>query len=251
MTDKKFVSFYSGSYVCPFCDFSIPLSDENYSKYLVGNNHVRKFQQQITSSGNAGYQSARTPVIPDEEFIIELKRCTNSECKKTTISVEGRGADTKGLQLIINPLGPARSFPDYIPKSILQDYREACAIVDLSPKASGTLSRRCLQSIIRDYWDIKNKNTLFDEIQAVKPKVSSEVWEAMDHLRKLGNIGAHSEKNINVIVDITSEEAKILIKFIEYLIEISYIERYKTQQIFHSIGEISQQKQSEKKATLD
>lgn len=251
MANKKLISFKNESFICPFCNFSIPLSDQNYSKYEVSNHHVREYRPQVVSGGNAGFQSYRTPIIPDEELLIELKMCTNSECTKTTITIEGRGADTKGLHLSINPLGPARSFPDYIPESIRQDYQEACAIVDLSPKASGTLSRRCLQSIIRDFWDIKNKNTLFDEIQEVKPQVSPEVWEAMDHLRKLGNIGAHSEKNINVIIDITSEEAKILIKFIEYLIEMSYLERYKTEQIFHSIGEISQQKQSEKKITRD
>jgi len=34
-------------------------------------------------------------------------------------------------------------------------------------------------------------------------------WEAIDAVRKLGNIGAHMEKDINVIVDVDPEEAEL------------------------------------------
>ena len=52
------------------------------------------------------------------------------------------------------PISDAIIFPEYIPAQIRQDYGESCKIVSLSPKAFATLSRRCLQEIIRDFWSI-------------------------------------------------------------------------------------------------
>lgn len=65
------------------------------------------------------------------------------------------------------PSSISRVFPDYIPLAIRQDYEEACNIKELSPKSSATLARRCLQIIIRDFWNIKNKRNLNEEIDAL------------------------------------------------------------------------------------
>jgi hypothetical protein len=36
-------------------------------------------------------------------------------------------------------------YADYIPEVLIKDYGEASGIIQLRPKASATLSRRCLQ----------------------------------------------------------------------------------------------------------
>jgi Domain of unknown function (DUF4145) len=115
--------------------------------------------------------------------------------------------------------------PDYVPAPIVADYKEACLIADLSPKASATLSRRCLQGMIRDFWGI-SKARLVDEIDAIKDKVDDLAWNAIDGLRKMGNIGAHMEKDINVIVDVDPDEAKLLIGLIETLVDDWYVMRH-------------------------
>gem|GEM_PF-3019389 len=99
------------------------------------------------------------------------------------------------------PPSNAKVFPDYIPKPLIDDYTEACLIKDASPKASATLSRRCLQGIIRDFWEVKPAR-LVDEIEAIKDKTDHLTWEAIDTVRKVGNIGAHMEKDINLIVEV-------------------------------------------------
>ena len=132
--------------------------------------------------------------------------------------------------------------PNYIPEAIKNDYREACAILELSPKASATLSRRCMQGIIRDFWKI-SKGTLAQEINEIKDKVDPSTWKALNNLRQIGNIGAHMEKDINTIVDIDQDEAKILIKFIEYLIKTWYINRYEQETMLQDIKKINQEKQ--------
>lgn len=66
---------------------------------------------------------------------------------------------------------------------------------------------------------------LVDEIEAVRDKTDPTTWEAIDAVRKIGNIGAHMEKDINVIVDVEPRESELLIKLIETLIDDWYIAR--------------------------
>jgi hypothetical protein len=131
----------------------------------------------------------------------------------------------KGLELWhLVPDSRAKSFPSYIPAAILEDYREACQIREASPKASATLSRRCLQGIVRDFWQVK-PGRLVDEIDAIKDKIDPLTWDAIDALRQMGNIGAHMEKDINVIVDVDPGEASLLIELVETLLREWYIQR--------------------------
>jgi hypothetical protein len=127
------------------------------------------------------------------------------------------------------PPSNAKVFPDYVPKAIRDDYVEACKIRDLSPKASATLSRRCLQGMIRDFWGIV-KPRLIDEIEALKEKTDALTWEAIDSTRKIGNVGAHMEKDINLIVDVDANEANLLIWLIELLVKDWYITRQERQE---------------------
>ena len=66
---------------------------------------------------------------------------------------------------------------------------------------------------------------LIDEIEAIEDKVDPLTWKAIDAVRSVGNIGAHMEKDINVIVDVDPDEAAQLISLIEILIKDWYITR--------------------------
>jgi hypothetical protein len=136
--------------------------------------------------------------------------------------------------------------PDYIPKAIREDYAEACAIREKSPKASATLSRRCLQGMIRDFWKVTDKRTLKDEIEAIKDRVQPKVWQAIDAIRKIGNIGAHMEKDINVIVDVDIGEAEALIHLIEMLINEWYVADHTRDQQIANVIKIAAKKEQAK-----
>ncbi|MFP2513988.1 DUF4145 domain-containing protein [Buttiauxella agrestis] len=160
--------------------------------------------------------------------------CPNPECKEYTIysyvtPAESRGGYLYETDVVLEawqnrPQGIAKCFPDYIPKAILDDYNEAALITNLSPKASATLSRRCLQGMIRDFWQVKEKN-LHLEIQAIQDKVAADIWLAIDAIRSIGNIGAHMEKDIDLIIDVQPEEAQLLLQLIETLLKDWYVER--------------------------
>ncbi|HEY5805391.1 MAG TPA: DUF4145 domain-containing protein [Lysobacter sp.] len=159
--------------------------------------------------------------------------CPNPECQKLTLTAALHVRVTRGtsneLGALVErwdliPSSSARSFPTYIPAAILADYREACLIRNLSPKASATLSRRCLQGIIRDFWLVK-PGRLVDEIGQIKDKVDPLTWDAIDSLRRIGNIGAHMEKDIDLIVEVDPQEADLLIGLVETLLRDWYITR--------------------------
>lgn len=223
------------SFECPYCNKVMSISaDTNRTQYPCFENHTGHFWNGIET---ITYNSCLS---------LSFYKCPH--CEEYTIYADGIGSKIQDVHVPIRPISSAKKFPDYIPKAIRQDYEEACAILTLSPKASATLSRRCLQGMIRDFWGI-NKPTLNKEIDELKDKIPADLWSSIDALRQLGNIGAHMEKDTNIIVDIDSNEANSLIRLIELLMKEWYINREERKKLFSSIITTNQTKQSERKKT--
>jgi hypothetical protein len=226
------------SWRCPYCNQIATLLDSNMSR------DTHKFNR----DNKDGNLALGTTVIV----------CPNSKCRQYTIDASLQSYEVRagGSSVLVGdvlaswrmkPDSAARPLPDYIPQAIQNDYREACLIVGLSPKASATLSRRCLQGMLRDFHGIKGK-TLFAEIQELEDKIDHTTWEAIDSLRSIGNIGAHMEAEINVIVDVDPDEASLLIELIETLIEDWYIQRHERAQRMSKIIAVASEKKAEQNA---
>lgn len=209
---------------------------------------------------NASTKSVQTPCFnrptlaykldsPEGESCVEISFYLCPNCHQYTILAHGIGKAVQDIGTVnIRPISQAKVFPEYIPLAIRQDYTEACAIVALSPKASATLSRRCLQGMIRDFWNIQESN-LSKAINKLEGLIPAPQWNVINGLRRLGNIGAHMEKDINLIVDIDPNEAQKLIKLIEHLLEQWYINRHDQEQLYSDIMNIDNLKQEERKKT--
>lgn len=193
----------------------------------------------------------------DKMLEFSVITCPNESCERTTIFMKDyflQFSFDKGYQKIGKAISNKRiepefsyiHYPDYIPEQIRQDYEEAYKIVSLSPKASATLSRRCLQGMIRDFHNVEKKN-LVDEINAIKNDLGTDIFNALHSLRSIGNIGAHPESDINLIVEIDEGEAQKLIKFIELLMDKWYIKREEERKMLEEINQIAIDKQNEKK----
>lgn len=174
---------------------------------------------------------------------VYFSRCPN--CNKTSIQVNPYWRNHKMKFNFKYPSATVIPLPEYIPQAIQDDYLEAIAIADLSPKASATLARRCLQGMIHDFWNIKEKN-LNAEITSLHGKIPESQWKAIDGLRKIGNIGAHMEKSTELIVDVEPDEAKKLIKLIELLIEKWYVARHDEEQLLEEITSIASEKEAQR-----
>ena len=203
------------NWTCPHCERDVTISDRR----ITGKWHTL---------GIENSEGRRTLVTT---FIV----CPNPKCQKFTLFAvlheserpppnynERLTKRIKDWSLI--PPSASKHFPDYVPQPIREDYLEACLIKDLSPKASATLSRRCLQGIIRDFWKVK-PGRLVDEIEQIKNQVDPITWDAIEAVRTLGNVGAHMEKDINVIVDVDPNEALLLIGLVETLLKEWYVAR--------------------------
>ena len=203
------------NWICPICERAVTISTERTSS-------VRHTLWIHNANGR------RTLVTT---FIV----CPNPDCRQLTLTAtlhESKPVDQnleelgkKIAEWGLIPNSKAKTFPIYIPQAIRDDYREACLIWDLSPKASATLARRCLQGILRDFWKV-SPGRLVDEIEEIKPKVDPLSWDAIEAVRKLGNIGAHMKKDINVIVDVDPGEAELLIQLVETLLREWYVAKY-------------------------
>lgn len=192
----------SNKLFCLFCGCSVPNHNDTFRE---DEHHFLIRRPYFSSKENLS-----------DKITIQTMNCPN--CHKVSIDIVGVGSQFPDRIMHFNPISLAKAYPDYIPQTIRSDYEEAHAILNLSPKASATLSRRCLQGMIRDFWGI-SKARLVDEIDALKDLVDPSTKKVLDALRKLGNIGAHPEKDVNLIVDIEPNEAHMLLKFIELLMQ--------------------------------
>lgn len=220
-------------FTCPYCGMTMSLNQDTRSTQLPAFN----------SPAGIIY-GATTTTYNSSTLAIEFYKCPN--CEEYTIFATGKGNAVRDVRVNIRPISAAKQYPAYIPQQIREDYEEACAVLSFSPKASATLSRRCLQGMIRDYWGIV-KNRLNDEVSALKDKVQPDLWQAIDSLRQIGNIGAHMEKDVGLIVDIDPGEAEKLIRLIELLMKEWYINREERKKLFGDILQINTEKQSERK----
>jgi len=212
-------------WTCPFCNHSSIVTEDNSFRH-----HIKTDLNNIHGK---------------QEVFVNLIACLNPDCREFVFSVTLYALSKRVKTWNLIPPSQAKVFPPYVPKPILDDYTEACLIKDLSPKASATLSRRCLQGMIRDFWKGK-KDRLIDEIEGIKNKVDPLTWEAIDAVRKVGNIGAHMEKDINLIIDVEPNEASLLINLIESLINDWYINRHESEERLKAIVEMGKQKESKK-----
>ena len=223
-----------GGFQCHYCGMMMSLSESTYSTQYPS----------FENSGGYYHVSPGKEKVENSCLQVDFYKCPN--CNQYSIIANGIGAAVRDVNVLVRPISSAKQFPKYIPEVIRQDYEEACAIVILSPKASATLSRRCLQGMIRDFWNIKESN-LSKAIEKLEGKIPIPQWNVIDGVRRIGNIGAHMEKDINLIVDIDPDEAQKLIKLIEHLLEQWYINRDEQELLYADIIGIDKSKQSERK----
>lgn len=212
--------------------------------------------QIITAGAHARFEDFSSPGKFRDEGELEwstirtaasIARCANPDCSKLTIELTiggfrrsqlgaEDGAPLVNQQIYPRPAG--KPFPASVPAPMLQDYREAWSIIDLSPKSSATLARRCLQAMIRDFCGIRER-TLFHEIEKLEqlaqagtmPRgVEPETIAAMRVVKDVGNIGAHLTEVAGQIVDVDPDEAERLLGLIEMLFTDWYVARSKRRQ---------------------
>ncbi len=158
-------------------------------------------------------------------------------CKRLVIyvgrfgAVDGRTGvpdhATLAREIMVRPKAPSRApLPPEVPEKFAGDYREACQVFADSTKASAALSRRCLQNLLRDHVGVNHGN-LDGEIQQVldSGKLPTDLTEAIDAVRVLGNFAAHPIKSTNTgeIMDVEPGEAEWQLNTLEALFDFYFV----------------------------
>ena len=129
-------------------------------------------------------------------------------------------SSTKVEVQVLFPRAINRPAPPEVPTEFVEGYREACLILTDSPKASAALSRRCMQTILRERTEVPHKD-LYGEIRWVieNTDLPSELAKILDIPRRVGNIGTHPMKSFETgaIADVEPWEAGWCLEVIESL----------------------------------
>lgn len=126
--------------------------------------------------------------------------------------------------ILVNPKGSQRTpCPLEVPENIAEDYNQACLVLSDSPKASAALSRRCLQSVLRDQ-DFDQYN-LSQQIEEAMKLLPPQLARQVDAVRNIGNVAAHETKDIRTgeIVDVQPQEAEWNLDVLEDLFQHYYV----------------------------
>jgi hypothetical protein len=189
------------------------------------------------------FQQSYNNICSDEgfDYISEITRCP--ACKKVMLSIykgtnipprispsrgNSEGVTNVVEKININPRSGNRPPPPpQVQRNIRADYLEASLILYDSPKASAALSRRALQSILREVGGVK-PDDLAKEIQKIldKGQLPTPISESIDHIRNVGNFAAHpiKSKNTGEIIEIEPGEAEYNLDVIDLLFDFYYIQ---------------------------
>jgi hypothetical protein len=118
--------------------------------------------------------------------------------------------------------------PD-VPQEIAADYTEAALVLPLSPKASAALSRRCLQSVLKeagyDQIDLSKQIEAALAEESGRKALPSGVHAIVDAIRNFGNFSAHriTDKTTLEIIDVEAHEAEYCLDILDAVFDHYYV----------------------------
>jgi hypothetical protein len=174
--------------------------------------------------------NAEMAMIPSHcgelEQIIEVYAHICPECAQRIVYASISDDPEEGATRIYPPLREQLDFSEYVPPGLLRDFEEARKVLDISPKASAMLSRRCLQRLLREQVGLKAKN-LDQEIESalLSNLLPSYLADDLDAVRIVGNFAAHPTKSeaTGEIVDVEPGEAAWTIEVLEGLFDFCFV----------------------------
>jgi hypothetical protein len=216
-----------------------------------------KFEEPKVRPGQGQGQFRESTFLVDNKGIdsndhISLVVASCPNCRKTIVNldvVEFTDGQYETIeQLVVYPLVSGRSpVPPEVPENITRDYNEAALVLPFSPKASAALSRRCLQTLLRNAGGTKSKD-LDKQIDEVLPHLPAYIGENLDAVRHIGNFAAHEQKSTTtgVVLDVEPGEAEWNLDILEALFDFYYVkpevERKKREEINKKLQEAGKPK---------
>ena len=206
---------------CPHCGISFNI--EGVDAYY----HPLRFASQHP------YRSHRDGLPDEKNYSLAAHRCP--ECVRPVVwlfeinTETGQAAEDWEAPppLLLMPKWEDPQVPDGVPEELAEDYREACRVLELSPKASAALARRCLQALIRQQEGIR-ESTLCAEVSRLLDKhiLPEYLTRDLDAIRVIGNFAAHPTKDTQTdsIVDVEPDEASWTLGVLRALLQFYFVD---------------------------
>lgn len=196
---------------CPHCNIGI---------------HEELEERHVLQEPEVLSPDSTTVLAPHWIWFVQTQRCP--ECFENIIYLQCRYSEgTTKQHFLAYPQSPSRPVPVEVKDPYRQDFIEACMVLPFSPKASAALSRRCLQSILKDKAGAKKKD-LADQIDEIADsgKIPSHIADDLHAVRNIGNFAAHPQKSVatGMILDVEAGEAEWNLDVIELLFDFYFVQ---------------------------
>jgi hypothetical protein len=230
--------------VCPFCLHDIAATWQWLTTHTDELGRPRpQFLPQILSDVPSAPETAGVRITVTVQWLL----CQNTECRQVIVQIVrvehklGSQAEVPKQESWI-ALPKKRSIPivdPLVPMSMKNDYIEAWAILDDSPRMSSVLSRRVLADLLKKYAGL-TQYVLAQRIDAFAANAHhpSRLRENLHYLREIGDFSAHTQEQKQVtpeqnaqpaeeqssdadtvIINVTREEAEWTLKIVADLFD--------------------------------
>jgi transcriptional regulator with XRE-family HTH domain len=239
---------------CPHCGETYSDSNADHREKILSfelmNSALSGFNISNADSVNHNkYES----VSLDTPFIrLRISRCKNAKCKKYSVVVTGVNENEDTVcgygndVTFVYPNSDAKPVPTCVSAHIKKDYEEACAVRHISTKAAATLCRRCLHSMIIDFFEMKEDNqqkavSKYEKSLKATRKELEKIWDNQhDEMRRflsplimesipgfcrIGDKATHEDAVSCMIFD-DEEQAKDLVRDMISFIEDRFTDWY-------------------------
>lgn len=236
---------------CPYCNNSYNVNHNyvalnrdkdygySYIRQIACLNCLRKF---VLYENNRAIDSSEIDEIPPD--VLGFFEITKNDLYNFFSANSDDVKFRAEKKMYIRPMCPAKPAPKEVDDAeIIQDYNEAAMILEISPRASAALSRKCMEKLFRKkapIFDAENLS-LFELISRTidSGALSKELITLLHYVLELTGFSVNPIKNEHpgVVADVTKEEAELNLNVLSRLFEIYYVEPAKNIAIKESLEE--------------
>lgn len=180
--------------------------------------------------GPNGWPEGSFQDVQLNQFMTQIRSAQCPACNRPVAAMNAYEQATsqspqvyRGSRFIYPSVAYRQPISTEVPPHIRSDYEEAVLILSDSQKASAALSRRCLQTLLREAAATKAKD-LSDQIDEVLPLLPGYLAKQLDAVRNIGNFAAHAvkSKSTGEIVEVEPGEAEWNLDVLDLLFDFYY-----------------------------
>jgi len=214
---------------CPHCQIYVRFEVVEVSRHSKWS----KDPTQVSSYNHAAGAGIR---LTSHETHLDIRFCTCPQCDSILVGAVEFCRSTEEIASSeipdgsykfypLWPRGSERPVPPEVPDHVARDYKEASLTLEFSPKASGALSRRCLETVLTEKGGATQR-LLSEKIEHVLASLPSAIAHNLDYLREIGNFGVHQQKDTHTgeLVEVEEGEAEWSLDVLDSLFDHYYVQ---------------------------